>query len=117
MAWRWWAKGGLSPVLRWKTIQCLKGAWKAPLRTQCTCELGPGPEGERLESVASPAPASILGQASLPGLQVPPPQPLARGCRPLLCPFEGAPVLTVPLPSLLFQQPAPEGVSWTSLCS
>lgn len=36
MAWRWWAKGGLSPVLWWKTIQCLKGAWKAPLRTQCT---------------------------------------------------------------------------------
>ena len=68
MAWRWWAKGGLSPVLWWKTIQCLKGAWKAPLRTQCTCELGPGPEGEQLESVASSAPASILGQASLPGI-------------------------------------------------
>ena len=43
MAWRLWAKGGLSPLLRWKTIQCLKGARKAPLKTQCTCELGLGP--------------------------------------------------------------------------
>ena len=42
MAWRWWAKGGLSPLLRWKTIQCLKGARKAPLKTQCICELALG---------------------------------------------------------------------------
>ena len=72
--------------------------------------VGPGPEGERLESVASPAPASILRQASLPGIRVPPSQPLAHAVTPSSSPFKGTPVLTLLLPSIPFQQPTPNGV-------
>lgn len=39
MAWKWWAEGILLRLLRWKTIQYLIGARKAPLKTLCPCEL------------------------------------------------------------------------------
>lgn len=100
MAWRWWAEGSLSRLLRWKTTQYLTGARKVPLKTRCPCELAWALGGE-VGKCGFPRHPQCKGQTPPSEIQVPPSQPLSGP-------------LPTPMPAFLrpsapFQEPAPNG--------